>query len=81
MCLSAMLLTGIREVTYAYSNGDGEPYGLSTATICAELAKPLARQSLKATYLPVRPEEGDLYGLWRDAAPAPLGGAGSGRPA
>jgi tRNA(Arg) A34 adenosine deaminase TadA len=42
MCLSAMYLTGIREVTYAYSNEDGEPYGLSTAAIYAELAKPLA---------------------------------------
>jgi tRNA(Arg) A34 adenosine deaminase TadA len=80
MCLSAMYLTGIREVTYGYSNEDGEPYGLSTAAIYAELAKPLAHQTLKATYLPVRPEEGDLYELWRDAAPAPLGGAGSGRP-
>ena len=54
MCLSAMHLTGIREVTYAYSNEDGEPYGLSTAATYAELAKPLDRQSLKRRG---RPEE------------------------
>jgi guanine deaminase len=80
MCLSAMYLTGIREVTYAYSNEDGEPYGLSTAAIYAELAKPLAEQSLRIAYVPVRAEEGDLYALWRDGS-APLGGPGSGRPA
>ncbi len=78
MCLSAMHLTGIREVTYAYSNEDGEPYGLSTAAVYAKLAKPPAQQSLKVTYLPVRPEEGEVYEMWRDAAPAPLDGSGSG---
>jgi tRNA(Arg) A34 adenosine deaminase TadA len=79
MCLSAMHLTGIREVTYAYSNDDGEPYGLSTAAIYTELAKPLAQQALKATHLPVRPEgEGDLYEMWRDAALATPEGSGSG---
>ena len=72
MCLSAMYLTGIREVTYAYSNEDGEPYGLSSTAIYAELAKPLAQQSLKVTYQPVRPGEGDEpYELWRDHTPAP----------
>ncbi len=79
MCLSAMYLTGIREVTYAYSNENGEPYGLSTAAIYAELAKPLAQQSLKATHLPLRPDaEGDLYQMWRDAAQANPEGSGSG---
>ena len=81
MCLSAMYLTGIREVTYAYSNEDGEPYGLSTAAIYAELAKPLAEQSLKIAYVPVRRDEGDLYEMWRDAAPASREGDGSGRSA
>ena len=67
MCLSAMYLTGIREVTYAYSNEDGEPYGLSSAAIYAELAKPLDQQSLKATYSPVRPDQGrDPYELWQE---------------
>ncbi|WP_244510680.1 hypothetical protein [Microvirga guangxiensis] len=42
MRLSAMHLTDIREVTYSYSNGDGEPYSLSAAAIYAELARPLA---------------------------------------
>lgn len=79
MCLSAMHLTGIREVTYAYSNDDGEPYGLSTAAIYAELAKPLAQQSLEATHLPLRTgAEGDLYQMWRDAAQAKPEGSGSG---
>jgi len=81
MCLSAMHLTGIREVTYAYSNEDGEPYGLSTAAIYEELARPLAEQSLKIAHVPVRREEGDLYEMWRDAASPPPDGSGSGRSA
>lgn len=69
MCLSAMYLTGIREVAFAYSNEDGDRYGLSTATIYAELARPLAEQSLKIAHRPVRPPEGeDLYEMWQDAS-------------
>ncbi len=65
MCLAAMHVTGVSEVTYAYSSEDAEPYGLSRADIYAEMAKPLAQQSIKATYLPVRPDGRDLYEMWR----------------
>jgi tRNA(Arg) A34 adenosine deaminase TadA len=66
MCLAAMHLTGITEVTYAYSNEDGEPYGLSTAAIYAQ---PLPEQSLKVAYLSVRPYgEEDLYKMWASTA-------------
>jgi tRNA(Arg) A34 adenosine deaminase TadA len=65
MCLSAMHLTGIREFAYAYSNEEGEPYNLSTAKIYAEMAKPLAAQSLKATHIPVRIEGEDPYEMWK----------------
>ncbi|MEZ0167829.1 nucleoside deaminase [Microvirga sp. TS319] len=56
MCMAAMRLAGVREVAYAYSNDDGAPYGLSTAEIYAELAKPFAEQSMKIRYVPVRLE-------------------------
>jgi guanine deaminase len=65
MCLAAMHVTGISEVTYAYSSEDAEPYGLSRADIYAEMAKPLEQQSIEATYLPVRPDGSDLYEMWR----------------
>jgi guanine deaminase len=65
MCLAAMHVTGIGEVTYAYSSEDAEPYDLSRADIYAEMAKPLSQQSIKATYLPVRPDGSDLYEMWR----------------
>lgn len=68
MCLAAMHLTGIRDVAYAYSNEDGEPYGLSTAAIYAEMARPVAEQSLNVSYLPVRSEGEDLYKMWKSAA-------------
>ncbi|KQW21113.1 dCMP deaminase [Afipia sp. Root123D2] len=65
MCLAAMHLTGIRDVAYAYSNEDGERYGLSTAAIYAEMARPLAARSLKAIHVPVRIEGEDLYDMWK----------------
>lgn len=66
MCMAAMRLAGIGEVYYAYSNEDGAPYGLSTASIYAELAKPFSEQSMKISHLPVRPESGpDLYAEWK----------------
>ncbi len=33
MCMAAMRLAGIKSVSYAYSNEDGTPFGLSTAEI------------------------------------------------
>lgn len=66
MCMAAMRLAGVGEVYYAYSNEDGEPYGLSTAAIYADLAKPFAEQSMKIRHEPVRPESGlDLYAEWK----------------
>jgi len=65
MCLAAMHLTGIREVAFAYSNEEGDPYNLSTAAIYAEMAKPLAAQSLKTTHIPVRIEDEDPYEMWK----------------
>ncbi|PSJ62098.1 nucleoside deaminase [Pseudaminobacter soli (ex Li et al. 2025)] len=67
MCMAAMRLAGVGEVYYAYSNDDGAPYGLSTAAIYADLAKPLSEQSMKISYVPVRPEPGpDLYDQWKN---------------
>ncbi|MGB3024289.1 nucleoside deaminase [Paradevosia shaoguanensis] len=54
MCLAAMRLAGVESVSYAYSNEDGEPFGLSTAAVYADLAKPFAEQSMKITHDPVR---------------------------
>ena len=66
MCMAAMRMAGIGKVTYAYSNEDGAPYGLSTAAIYAELARPFAEQSMKICHLPVRLEQHpDLYADWK----------------
>jgi tRNA(Arg) A34 adenosine deaminase TadA len=66
MCMAAMRLAGVGEVVYAYSNDDGAPYGLSTAAIYADLAKPFAEQSMKIRYVPARLERHpDLYADWK----------------
>jgi len=63
MCLAAMHLCGVTRAYYAYSNEDGEPFGLSTAAVYAQMALPPLRQALAVQAL--RPEgEGGLYESW-----------------
>jgi tRNA(Arg) A34 adenosine deaminase TadA len=65
MCMAAMRMSGVDGVAFAYSNEDGAPYGLSTAAVYADLAKPFADQSMKIRHVPVRVEgHADLYGSW-----------------
>lgn len=65
MCLSTIYLTGITDVIYAYSLEDGAPYGLTHQAIYDEMSKPITEQKpIKATYLPLRPEGGDIYEMW-----------------
>jgi tRNA(Arg) A34 adenosine deaminase TadA len=65
MCLSAIHLTGIDEVYYAYSNEDAEKYGLSTARIYAEMAKPVSQQSIRIEHV-VLPDDGDApFDCWQ----------------
>lgn len=67
MCMAAMRLAGIKTVHYAYSNEDGKLFGLSTAEIYADLAKPFAEQTMKIEYVPVRFEgRTDHYVLWNN---------------
>lgn len=67
MCMAAMRLAGIKSVSYAYSNEDGTLFGLSTAEMYIELAKPFVEQSMKIQYIPIRVENRtDLYAHWRN---------------
>ena len=63
MCLAAMHLCGIEAVYYAYSNEDGEPYGLSTAAIYAQMALAPQEQTLPVRALRPQDEAG-LYEQW-----------------
>lgn len=68
MCLAAMRLAGIGKVFYAYSNEDGAPFGLSTAAIYEDLAKPFAQQFMTIRHVPVRRDgQLDLYAAWAAA--------------
>lgn len=67
MCLSAMHMIGIKAAYFAYSNDDAEAYGLSTARIYAEMAKPLAQQAIKIEYVPVRGDGESPYDAWQRA--------------
>ncbi len=64
MCLAAMYLCGIQGAYFAYSNEEGEPFGLSTAPIYAQLAREPQARSLALR--PLRPAgEHGLYDEWR----------------
>ena len=65
MCLAAMRMAGVSEVAYAYSNEAGEPFGLSTAAVYAELARPFAEQSMRIRHVPFGAGEPDVYAEWR----------------
>lgn len=67
MCLAAMRLSGVGAVMFAYSNAQAEPYGLSTAAIAAELARPLdQQQGMVIAHAPVsEPDENHLYKAWQ----------------
>lgn len=67
MCLSAMYLTGVREVYFANSNQDGERFNLSTAAIYQQLQQPLDKQSLPIHHCP-QPEGLALYQRWAGRA-------------
>ena len=71
MCMAAMHIAGVSEVAYAYSNEDGAPYGLSTAVIYADLAKPFAEQPMTIRHVPAaaRSDPG-LYAGWQRARQA-----------
>ncbi|MDU0339724.1 nucleoside deaminase [Bosea rubneri] len=63
MCLAAMHMTGVKAAFFAYSNEDGEDFGLSTAKIYAEMAREPQAQSLPLR--PLRPQgEAGLYEEW-----------------
>ena len=47
MCLTAMYLSGVQAIYYAYSDEDGEPYDLSAARAYAEIARPLEAREMK----------------------------------
>lgn len=66
MCLAAMHLCGIERAWFAYGNDEGEPYGLSTAAVYAQMARPPQQQSLPVRAL--KPSgEADLYLEWQQA--------------
>src|SRR5690606_28071861 len=66
MCMGAMRLAGIKAVTYAYSNEDGDPFGLSTAEIYADLAEPFSRQSMTIRHVSTRlADQPNLYAHWK----------------
>lgn len=67
MCLTAMYLAGVKEVYYAYSNEDGEPYDLSAARGYVEIARPIEEREMPLRSLPVRDEGEDLYEAWKRA--------------
>lgn len=68
MCLTAMYLSGVSEIYYAYSNEDGAPYDLSAERGYTEIARPLAEREMKVHAMRVRDEGEDLYDAWKRMA-------------
>lgn len=69
MCLTAMYLSGVEKVYYAYSNEDGARYGLSAERGYLEIARPLERREMKLRGMRVRDDGEDLYEAWQRVMP------------
>lgn len=67
MCHTAMLLAGVKQVYFAYSNEDGEPYDLSAARGYEELARPEGKREMPVIRQRVRDAGEDLYEAWQKA--------------
>lgn len=65
MCCSAMYLSGVSRVYYAYSNEDGAPYDLSAERGYVELSRPDDQRKMTLTHVRVRDEGEDLYEAWQ----------------
>lgn len=65
MCLTAMYLSGVEKVFYAYSNEDGAPYGMDAKRGYVEIARPEGQREMKMQYLPARAEGEDIYYAWK----------------
>lgn len=69
MCLGAIYMSGIRQVYYAYSNEDGEPFGLTSASVYEDMAKPEHLRAVKMHHIPAHPiGQIDLYAFWKEKA-------------
>lgn len=66
MCFAAMRMSGINKIIFAYSNEQAEPFGLSTAKIATELAKPVTEQT--GVHFEHCPADDDaaLYRRWQE---------------
>jgi len=72
MCLAAMRLAGVSRVFYAHSNEEAAPFGLSTAALYADLAKPLSEQAMPVRHVSVPASTGaDLYADWKSRQKLP----------
>jgi len=69
MCLTAMYLSGVEKVYYAYSNEDGAPYGLDAERGYVEIARPLDQREMTLQGLRVRDDGEDLYEAWQGITP------------
>ena len=67
MCLAAMHLNGMKEVYFANTNEDGEPFSLSTGAVYQQMRKPLNEQSISIHHCP-QPDGVALYQRWADKA-------------
>jgi len=65
MCLAAMHLCGVEGAYFAYSNDDGEPFGLSTAAVYQQMTQPPQWQAMPLRALRPNGEEG-LYDFWQE---------------
>ncbi|OAH58574.1 cytidine deaminase [Domibacillus aminovorans] len=64
MCLSAIHLSGVKAVYFAYSNEQATEFGLSTAHLYEQMALPIEKQSLLIRQIENTTDSEHPYELW-----------------
>ncbi|MFT9847095.1 nucleoside deaminase [Aneurinibacillus sp. REN35] len=64
MCLSAMHLSGIKAVYFAYSNEQATAFGLSTSNVYEQMTLPIEKQSLPIQQIKVTADAEHPYEMW-----------------
>ncbi|WP_216820184.1 nucleoside deaminase [Domibacillus mangrovi] len=64
MCLSAIHLSGVKAVYFAYSNEQAKEFGLSTAHLYEQIGLPIEKQTLPIRQIESTTDSEHPYELW-----------------
>lgn len=69
VCMAAMINAGVSRVVYCAGEDAGAPYGFSTASLYARMARPFGEQGVVVEHLPL-PNDIEAFARWQQKSGA-----------